>query len=480
MIVKLSILLVVKVSFHPDPFDHLPLLSLLQRRKVDFASSLYVSKLMVKAGINQSDNYYFNEIYDRGSGFQLTVDGVSGFHSSNGLDEIGEELSNLTLQLRKRSKPEKQDNHQDQIDREADEINHVDKLKIDISKNNIWTSNYREEIDNYLNDINDLVSTYKSSMKFSVDIEVYFLQKRFQSTESVDIQQEYMYSLLSLSAESKNLSKPLKRNEIIGGINKEDLKWDIVEAKTSKLASELEKLKAAPKPIRGDYKVVLSEDAVYSLIHETIGHGCEADQIISKNSFLTDKIGFKVSSSNLTIVDDPHIRSVGWGEYDDEGIKTQGTLLVDEGILSSYLHNKETAKHMGELSTGNARATTYLSPPEPRQSNIYIEPGDNSTQELIEEVGTGLFIGPSLVASTSIYTGEFSIESQITYEIKNGEIQNVLGPVTLTGNALTTLNELSSIGSRPEMIPTICLKNDSLVFVGSLMPQLTLNKIAVY
>ncbi|MFV2016148.1 MAG: TldD/PmbA family protein, partial [Candidatus Heimdallarchaeota archaeon] len=322
--------------------------------------------------------------------------------------------------------------------------------------------------------------TYKNSMKYSIDIEIYFMQKRLQSTDSVDIQQEYMYSLLCLASESKNLNKPLRRSEIIGGINKDDLSWNKIETQTTRLGSELEKLQTAPKPKSGEYKVVMSEDAVYSLIHETIGHGCEADQIISKNSFLTDKIGFKVSASNLTVVDDPHIRSVGWGEYDDEGTKTQGTLLVDEGILSSYLHNKETAVQMGQISTGNARATTYLTPPEPRQSNIYIEPGDYSTQELVEEVKNGLFIGPTLVASTSIYTGEFSIESQITYEIRDGEIQNVLGPVTLTGNAFTTLNKVSSIGSRPEMIPTICLKNDSLVFVGSLMPQLTLNEIMVY
>lgn len=471
----------IKISFHPDPFDHLPLLSLLQRRNVDFASSLYVSKLKVKAGIDYADNYYFNEIYDRGTGFQISLDGLSGFHSSNGLDEIGEELSNITKQLRKRGRSRKIKVVEIGDDQnESSEIDRVEKLRIDISKNNMWTTNYREEIDSYLNDINSLILEFKNSMKFSVDIEVYFIQKRFQSTESVDIQQEYMHSLLSFETESKNFTKPIRRSEIIGGINKEDLSWDNIELKSSNLANELEKLKMAPKPKVGEYKVVLSEDAVYSLIHETIGHGCEGDQVISNNSFLTDQIGFKVTSSKLTIVDDPHIRSMGWGEYDDEGIKTQGTLLVDEGILSSYLHSKETANHMGQLSTGNARATTYLSPPEPRQSNIYIEPGDHSTQELIEEVKNGLFIGPTLMASTSIYTGEFSIESQISYEIKNGEIENVLGPVTLTGNAFNTLNEVSSIGSKPTMIPTICLKNDSLVFVGSLMPKLTLDNVMVY
>ena len=85
-----------------------------------------------------------------------------------------------------------------------------------------------------------------------------------------------------------------------------------------------------------------------------------------------------------------------------------------------------------------------------------------------------------MAASTSIYTGEFSIESQISYEIKNGEIVNILGPVTVTGNALESLNNIMSIGNKPEMIPAVCLKTDSLVYVGSLMPKMALNKIKVY
>jgi predicted Zn-dependent protease len=472
---------VLILSFHPDPFDHLPLLSLVQSRGVDYASSLYVSKLKVKAGIDKFDNFYFNEIYDRGTGFQVKINEVEGFHSSNSLDDVGEELSTLANQIRKRQKFSSIDAKlSDDEDIGIGELDRVDRVNINVSKADAWTSSYYDEINSFLTDVNRLIASYKQDMRYSVDIEVHFIQKRFQSTDSVDIQQEYMYSLLSIMSESKHPVNPLKRTEIIGGIQKSDLEWGIVESKTSNLARELEDLKVASTPTPGSYKVLLGSDAVYSLIHETIGHGCEADQVVSNNSFLANKMGFKVTSSDLTIVDDPHIRSVGWGEYDDEGVKTQGTLLVDEGILSSYLHNKKTANKLNQISTGNARATSYLSPPEPRQSNIYIEPGDLSQDELLEDVKNGLLIGPTLVASTSIYTGEFSIESQISFEIKNGEVGEVMGPVTLTGNALRTLNEVSNIGNKPEMIPSICLKNDSLVFVGSLMPQLTLNRTTIY
>lgn len=469
----------IDINFHPEPFDHFPMLSLLESRNVNFASSLYVSKLKVKAGLDQDSNYSFNEFYDRGTGFQLNVNNAYGFHSSNSLDNIGEELANLTLNLSKRvPKNKKSDIGQQHY--ENTNINSKNKLIIDISKDAHWTENYKEEINSFLKDIESLISEHKNKMRFILDIESFFVQKRYQSTRAVDIQQEFAYSLLSIYVESKNRNYPIKRNEILGGISKNDFKWHKVENRIENMISQLEQLQVAPKPPSGEYRVLLSEDAVYSLIHETIGHGCEADQIVSNNSFLNNKMGFKVANSSLSIVDDPHIRNVGWGEYDDEGIKTQGTLLVDEGILSSFLHDTKTAKTMNQTSTGNARATSYLSPPEPRQSNIYIEPGDFSNEELLEETKNGLLIGPTLAASTSIYTGEFSIESQISYEIKNGEIVNILGPVTVTGNALESLNDISAIGNKPEMIPTVCLKNDSLVYVGSLMPQMTLNKARVY
>ncbi|OLS24130.1 MAG: hypothetical protein HeimC2_24040 [Candidatus Heimdallarchaeota archaeon LC_2] len=468
----------ITINIHPEPFDHFPMLSLLQGRNVNFASSLYVSKLKVKAGLDQHGNYSFNEFYDRGTGFQLNVNNVFGFHSSNSLDNVGEDLANLALNLsKKNSKNKNSVIDQSQLE---EGLTSKNKLTIDISKEGHWSDNYKDEINSFLKDIEGLIIEHKNKMRFTLDIEAYFVQKRYQSTKSIDIQQEYSYSLLSVYVESKNHTYPIKRNEIMGGIIKSDFEWQKVENRIESMISQLEQLEVVSKPPSGEHNVLLSEDAVYSLIHETIGHGCEADQIVSNNSFLNNKMGFKVANSNLTIVDDPHIRNVGWGEYDDEGIKTQGTLLVDEGILSSFLHDTKTAKIMNQTSTGNARATSYLSPPEPRQSNIYIEPGDLSNEELLEEVRNGLLIGPTLAASTSIYTGEFSIESQISFEIKNGEIVNILGPVTITGNALESLNNITSIGNNPEMIPAVCLKGDSLVYVGSLMPQMALSKVRVY
>jgi TldD protein len=328
-----------------------------------------------------------------------------------------------------------------------------------------------------IKDIKSLFSSHKN-VPYSVNIENSLLTRCFQSSELLDITHKYDRTLISLNLMVKGRNIVLR--EILGGIERASYSWAHIEKKINEVIARAEQLVESKGFIKGKYNAVLSPDSTYSLIHETIGHGSEADQIINGNSFLTNLTGYPIASDLLTVIDDPHIRNFGWAEFDDEGTKTQGTLILEDGILNQFLHSKFTAERMNSLSTGNARASSYLSPPAPRQSNIYIEPRDHSFEELLEEVKNGVFIGTTESASTSIFTGDFIVNSQYGYEINNGELGKLLLPVKYSGSSLEVLQKVTSIGSEVETIPALCLKEESKVYMGAISPAMSISKLNIY
>lgn len=369
----------------------------------------------------------------------------------------------------------------DQVDKQTSRLprEHVTRYRsnIDIRDEGPINDNFEEESRLLANDIAYLLQGYED-IRFQIDIQANSLQKFYQSTNLNEISISQSMMLVNIEVFNKHNYKT-RVHETIGGISKSDISWEELENHVNDLLYKIKNLVTAKYPNPGKYPVVLSQDATFSLIHETIGHACEGDQIITNNSYLSGLKGYKVASPELTLIDDPHIRAVGWAEYDDEGSKTQGTIIVDEGILSNYLHSKKTAKYLQETTTGNARASSYIAPPESRQTNLFLEPKDNSSEELIEEVRDGLFIGPTESASTSIYTGDFSIESQYCYKIQDGELGEILGSVTITGTSLKTLNNIISIGRDTKIIPAICLKNESKLLVGGICPEINLSEIYI-
>lgn len=429
------------------------------------------SRIVFNNSINSNGETSKFQYHDWGTGFQLIHGNAEGFYSTNEYDGVGNELILLAEQVKKKNKME------------IAYIKPLDqsilKSEVDFTLHGNWSKQFDIESDILVNDINGLMQDWKDVANYSINLEGLFIRKNFQSTDLLDITQAFSLSLLTIELHSKTKSFPTMLFDVFGGLTKKDLNWENIENRISELGNQFIELSKANRLESGYYDVVLSPDTAYSLAHETIGHGCEADQIITETSFLSGKMGHKVASTEITIVDDPHIYAAGWSEYDDEGMKTQGTLLVDEGILVGYLHNKKTAKMMNTLSTGNARATSYLSPPEPRQTNIFIEPKDYKFDELLENVRDGIFIGPSISASTSIFSGEFSIEFQYCYKIKNGEIDQIMGPGILSGLGLDCLNNITAVGNDVTTFPALCMKDDSRMFIGAISPSFSIDRIKI-
>ncbi|MDI6840141.1 MAG: TldD/PmbA family protein [bacterium] len=228
---------------------------------------------------------------------------------------------------------------------------------------------------------------------------------------------------------------------------------DLFKEKTAEeLADEAAKLAvdllSAPYPEGGRAWVILSPELVGLLAHEAIGHTVEADFVLS-GSIAKGKIGHPVASELITLVDsgNPQIKpnAAGIVLVDDEGVQTEQTVVIDHGILRSYLHNRETAKLFGVQPTGNARAWSYSDEPIIRMRNTYIEPGELELDELISEVNDGYFL-KGAGGGQADSNAEFMFGVAEPYRIKNGKICELVRGVTISGQAFNVLKSCNGIG----------------------------------
>ncbi len=156
-------------------------------------------------------------------------------------------------------------------------------------------------------------------------------------------------------------------------------------------ATKAVRLLDAKSPPSGSFPVVLDPELTGVFIHEALGHASEADLILQNDSILKNKMGTKIGSELVTIVDDASMDAFGYYPYDAEGIKTSKNVLVDHGVLSSLLSSRETASKLGIKSSGNARSSIG-DQPIVRMSNTYLEPGDQSFDELLEGMKDGIYL----------------------------------------------------------------------------------------
>lgn len=218
--------------------------------------------------------------------------------------------------------------------------------------------------------------------------------------------------------------------------------------KMAKKASEIAlKLLAAKKP-KGERATVILDPGMVGLIsHEAIGHTVEADFVLS-GSIVSGKIGKKVGSDLVTLVDSgPSIIAKAAGGtilVDDEGVMAERTVIIEDGILKSYLHNRETAAIYNVKSTGNARAFEYADEPIIRMRNTYIEPGDYGENEIIKEIKHGYLLKGARNGQADA-NGEFMFGAQEAYRIEKGEIKDILRGVTISGNAFDVLKSVDAI-----------------------------------
>jgi len=238
-------------------------------------------------------------------------------------------------------------------------------------------------------------------------------------------------------------------------------------------------LKARPAPA-GVMPVVLASEAGGTMIHEAIGHGLEADLAEEGLSVYADRIGERVASPLVTVVDDATLPGRrGSFSIDDEGCEAQRTVLVENGILKGYLYDRRLAMKTGNRSTGNGRRESYGHPPIVRMTNTMIAPGATPAEEILKSVDRGLLVRRMGGGEVNTVNGDFVFDVEDGLLIEKGEAGEPVRGATLTGNGPEALMQIDMIGDDLGFGIGTCGKDGQGVPVADAQPTLRIPGLVV-
>jgi TldD protein len=240
-------------------------------------------------------------------------------------------------------------------------------------------------------------------------------------------------------------------------------------------------LDARPAPA-GNMTVVLGSGWPGILLHEAIGHGLEGDFNRKGSSAFSGMIGEKVAAKGITIVDDGTIADRrGSLNMDDEGNPTKNTVLIEDGILRSYIQDTLNARLMNMPLTGNGRRESYAHIPMPRMTNTYMLNGDKEPEEIIRSVKKGLYAANFGGGQVDITSGKFVFSASEAYMIENGKVTYPVKGATLIGNGPDVLTRVSMVGNDMALDSGVgtCGKEGQSVPVGVGQPTLKIDGLTV-
>jgi TldD protein len=218
------------------------------------------------------------------------------------------------------------------------------------------------------------------------------------------------------------------------------------------------------------------------LLHEAIGHGLEGDFNRKGSSAFAGKIGQRVASPGVTVVDDGTIADRrGSLNVDDEGNPTQLTVLIEDGILRGYIQDSLNARLMGMPITGNARRESYAHIPMPRMTNTYMYNGNMPPEEIIRSVKKGLYAVNFGGGQVDITSGKFVFSAAEAWMIEDGKLTYPVKGATLIGNGPDVLTRVSMIGNDMALDSGVgtCGKEGQSVPVGVGQPTLKIEGLTV-
>ncbi|OPY45355.1 MAG: protease TldD [Methanosaeta sp. PtaU1.Bin028] len=248
----------------------------------------------------------------------------------------------------------------------------------------------------------------------------------------------------------------------------------LLAEKAAKTAIEL---LDARVPKGGRYPVILDQELGGVFIHEAVGHGAEGDIVLEGGSILEGKMGQAIGSELVTVKDDPSLPYYGHYPFDEEGAEARETVILDRGVLRSYLHSRETASRLGG-SSRNARAQGY-SEPHVRMSNTYVANGDRPFDELLEELHDGIYLLGSRGGQVNPAEGVFQFNAKRGYLVEKGEITSLLRDVSLSGQTLEILRGVRAIGNDLKFNSGGCGKSGQTVPVGDGAPHMLIGMATV-
>jgi TldD protein len=237
--------------------------------------------------------------------------------------------------------------------------------------------------------------------------------------------------------------------EYINGLDMDEIATEIVRQSVTTLKAD-----AAPA---GNMPVIIDNGFGGVIFHEACGHLLETTSVEKKASVLWDKKGLKVGHENLNAVDDGTMDNE-WGSIsiDDEGMPTQRTQLIKNGVVENFLCDRLGHIKTGHPRTGSARRQSYKFAPASRMRNTFIEAGNYKLEDLITTVDDGIYAKKMGGGSVNPGTGEFNFSVQEGYLVKNGKIQNAIKGATLIGKGEDVLSKISMSANNFELATGMC------------------------
>jgi TldD protein len=270
-------------------------------------------------------------------------------------------------------------------------------------------------------------------------------------------------------------------HETVGG----SAGFELVDEATARLmgttAAEkaLTMLDSRPAPV-GAMPVVMANGFGGTLFHEACGHGLEADAIAKGASIYAGKMGEVVAAPIVSAYDDGSLPN-GWGSqaFDDEGVPTQKTLVIEDGRLTGYLYDRLRAREAGAAPTGNGRRQSFRHVPIPRMTTTYIAAGDATAADIIAATSRGFYAKSLAGGQVEPASGNFVFGVAEGYLIENGRLTTPLRGATLVGNGIDILMRIDMIATDFDVKTGVCGKDGQGVPVGTGQATLRIAEMTV-
>jgi TldD protein len=304
----------------------------------------------------------------------------------------------------------------------------------------------------------------------------------FINTEGSILRQKIPYFRFYISAISREESKVEMDYFQLAKIGGYELftSLDLNEKIDEVVKGSVEMLKA--RILKGGvHDIIVDPDVSGVIAHESFGHGCEADQVLRNRSYLSNLLGRKIVSELISLHDNSSLKGErGYFVFDDEGIKSSDTLIVKDGVLINFLHDRQSAAFMNAKPGGNARAQDFSRKVFVRMSNTFIEPKDWKYDELIEDTDKGFYLINASTGMEDPIGGNLQVSSQKVREIKNGELGQLFKGVSISGKVLEFLNNVDAVTNDFEMRGSGCGKgHEDYVSVSSGGPYMRIRRAII-
>ena len=413
-----------------------------------YAETRYQCRIINEVNFSNGEIELIRNVSNSGCGIRVLVDGCWGFSSTSNIstdalkNSLYEAISIAKLLSGNKKKKVKGLAEVNQMARGHLKAEVKGNLEnIDIEQKLKITKDTERAARNYSEKIKSASCIYREILDHKIIV----------NTDGAEVQlydSKPEFTVTTIAAEGKETATTSEGIGVTGGWNDLFAKHDPLDYAI--LASEKAvKLLEAKYHLPGENTTIILDPGMVGLIaHEAIGHMVEADFVFS-GSVVKDKIGERVASDLVTLIDSGESKTfpngAGTIPVDDEGVRAENTLIIENGYLRSFLHNRESAFIFDTKPTGNARAYEYDDDPLIRMRNTFIEPKRDMVDDMIKETKHGYLLKGAKNGQADA-NGEFMFAFQEAYLIEKGEIKELMKGASVSGSAFDVLRSVDMVG----------------------------------